>query len=256
MDDFGKYCYLDVQKTGSTFIGKFLRECSIRPSLMSKKHATVQHGFNRNHKGNFSQAGCYRQNTYYFNSVRNPLNYYVSLYNFGCDGRGGLYLSLRRIGKDDFYTGSVAHFYAWMDFLLDEQKLSLIDQGYHHVSKTRLGLLSYRFILLSMASPIQKLALANNLDEALALFEAENIAAFTIRTEHMIEDLSKLVFDELSGEFDIAKVTPRLSGERINGSKSNAIGVSDLRKYPNLELLLEKDKLIFDRFYSNTLPSK
>ena len=42
MYDFGAFCYLDVQKTGSTFIERTLKEVSILPIALSSKHASVE----------------------------------------------------------------------------------------------------------------------------------------------------------------------------------------------------------------------
>ena len=144
MDDFGTFCYLDVQKTGSTYVGQFLRECSRIPVLMSDKHATISGNGVGNLFGLIRKPGCYSRDTFYFNSVRNPFKYYASLYNYGCDGRGGLYSRFQKVKRDDLYDGTREGFYGWLDHLLAlDPAAPRLPGGYEEVGTNGIGLLSY-----------------------------------------------------------------------------------------------------------------
>ena len=89
MDDFGRIIYLDVEKTGSTFISKFLQENMACQRVRKVKHGRIGNNFK---KGSF-----------YFISVRNPLSQYLSLYRYGCGGKGAIYESLAKSEHTQLY---------------------------------------------------------------------------------------------------------------------------------------------------------
>ncbi len=60
MHEFETFVYLDMQKTGSTFIVRLLRQFSGQQELCSKMHEPV---------GKF-----YDPSKFYFSSIRDPLN--------------------------------------------------------------------------------------------------------------------------------------------------------------------------------------
>ena len=83
MIDFGKIVYLDVQKTGSSFVARFLGECTTLPERSRHRHAP---------------AKALRPDAFYFTTVRAPLSQYISLFQYGLQGRGGMVERFREAG--------------------------------------------------------------------------------------------------------------------------------------------------------------
>ena len=70
-------CYLEMYKTGSQHIVKLL-EKSVPEGKRIGNH-------------NRPNDEVYKSNIYFLGSIRNPWDWYVSLWNFGCEKRGSLY---------------------------------------------------------------------------------------------------------------------------------------------------------------------
>ena len=258
MDDFGKFCYLDVQKTGSTFIAQMLRDSSSLPLLRSQKHAEVS---NVSVKGIWSllrarsfqsallRGGFYRGDVIYFNSVRHPFNYYASLYNYGCDEKGGLYARLKRNSMNDFYDRTEAGFLGWLEFIMQPKNCVYLGHGYHPSCANAVGFLTYRFLRLSVSDPHRKLSQIKKTDEAYSLYERGNICAFTVRLENIKDDVIFLIDEYLSAYVSKGKAIEFLERNRINSSKTHAASAEMLEASDLGGLVRKRDALIFDNFY-------
>ena len=108
--------YLDVQKTGSSFICSFLKNFSSEPKIRSEQHAGMPEDCDKS--------------KFYFISVRDPLDQYLSLYSFGCQTDGQLYQRLQKKGYDDFYDGTWSGFRSWLEFILEPEHAQLLGGGY------------------------------------------------------------------------------------------------------------------------------
>lgn len=245
MDDFGRFCYLDVQKTGSTFVTAVLTAGCRLPLLKSEKHRAI-----REASGKANGPGVFRDDTFYFNSIRNPKSYYVSLYNYGCDGRGGLFSRIAASGHAGLYGGSERDFHRWLDFMLDENKAGLFDKEYESVCGSGIGLVTFRFLRLSMAEPQKYLAQAKSYPEIERIFGARNIAHSTMRNETLVADLRQIIFAQLPEFFDLDAAESALNSGWINSSRSGAVAVAAIDAYPNRDILLQKERLVIERFYA------
>lgn len=251
MQDYGAFCYLDVQKTGSTFICSLLRASSHTPALMSNKHMPLRAGRKSNKRR--SDAGHFRDGTFYFNSVRNPLAYYASLYNYGCDNRGAIYSKLKISGKSELYDGTKEGFYAWCDLITNSENAHLLGSEFARLCFSGIGFLTYRFLKLSVASPRQHLDKLHSVEEAIILYGSHNICQYTIKNDTLDDDLRFLIDNHLSEYLDRDKALRFLNRKRINSSKSKAANSNMLMGYSNLELILEKERLIFTKFYPDVI---
>ena len=259
MDDFGEFCYLDVQKTGSTFITKLLIECSHSPLLHSGKHSPIIDWSvaralklirNGNMRGLIKRASFYREGTFYFNSVRNPYAYYASLYNYGCDGRGAFYNTLKREGLDYLYDGTEDGFFRWIEFIMDASNARHLDKNYERSCATAVGFLTYRFLRLSVSNPYATLSTIDTPGDAFKVYAAKNICTFTIKNEQMKSDVLSLIKIHLSAYVDRDKAAKILDSPKVNVSKS---GVANALMLENSEvgpIVRERDALIFDTFYT------
>lgn len=258
MDDFGEFCYLDVQKTGSTFISKLLKESSLLPILYSDKHSAVsdlniKRSLSLIRKGNFrgffKRVGVYRDSAFYFNSVRNPFDYYASLYNYGCDGRGGLFYQLSQNGMASLYDKTENGFLTWVEFILSSENCKLLGEQYYRRGASGIGFLTYRFLRLSINNPSNKLSKITAVHDAFTLYEEFNICKFTIRNEEMRGDILFLVDNHLKSFINRDEVIAALNANRVNTSKSSVAQASMLRNSPVGELVRKKEAFIFETFY-------
>lgn len=259
MDDFGKFCYLDVQKTGSTFITALLNKASLLPLLRSDRHAPIQTYDwrcltksikQRNLPSALQRGGFYRKNVIYFNSIRHPFKYYASLYNYGCDKRGGVYLRLRKSGLDDLYDGTEKGFLDWVNFILQPENRNFINQEYNDNCREFVGFLTYRFLRLSFVDPKQELPKINTTNDLNRFYDKKNICVHTIRNENLRDDLISLIDLHLAPFVDKNLAVDFLDGGRINASDAK---VADAKMLINTDagaLIKEREAFIFDRFYA------
>jgi hypothetical protein len=173
------FAYLDVQKTGSSFIGRFLKQFSREKCLFDKKHGRVASRDNRI--------------SFYFISCRDPLDQFLSLYFFGCAGEGRTHRKLRNAGLTDFYDGSAAGFERWLSFILDPANAPVLGEGY---AKSRMapfaGFMTFRFVVLSIDEPIERLARCGSSTDLLGLYRTHNLAAAIVRFETIRESMREL----------------------------------------------------------------
>ena len=107
MDDFGRIIYLDVEKTGSTFISKFLQENMACQRVRKVKHGRIGNDF--------------KKDSFYFISVRNPLSQYLSLYRYGCGGKGGSTNHWRKASTRNFINPTKSRFSSGCDLFFPQK---------------------------------------------------------------------------------------------------------------------------------------
>ena len=177
MRDFGGFVYLDVQKTGSRFIGEVLVRFANVRQVDYVKHACVRPGrpLSRLH----------------FISCRDPLDQYLSLYSFGCQGRGRFAERLDGAGLGSVYDGTSSGFAEWVRAVLDPTRAGQFSDAHAKVSSV-IGLQTFRYLWLALDKRRQLLACRTR-QEVAALHDAHNIAQVVIRFEGLRESLVSLI---------------------------------------------------------------
>jgi hypothetical protein len=134
MLDYQTFCYLENHKTGSTFVETFLRTFSREPVSEYSKH---------------TPASARVDGKFYFLNVRDPLDTYLSLFNYGRDGRGNLHKRAEATGTDlyDPKHGAEA-FDLWLTAMLDATIVGNLYKRYRD-KLTQAGLISLRFLRLA-----------------------------------------------------------------------------------------------------------
>jgi len=183
MHEFPRFVYLDVEKTGSAFISTFLRRYSAEEQLRRDHHAAME-------------AGCDRSK-FYFISTRDPLEAYLSLYSYGCDGKGKLFAVLKRQGRGGLYDGTMAGFVKWVDFVLKPKHAKLLGVDYPRASNGRvaelMGLQSFRFLKLAVAGPDTLLEGVGSEAELREIYDEYKLPSFVVRHESFVDDLCRLI---------------------------------------------------------------
>lgn len=187
MDDYGSLVYLDVQKTGSTYVNEFLAASCLLPQAAFRKHGRIE--------------GTYRPDAYYFITTRHPVPSYVSLFRFGLAQRGGIRRRLMRSGHDGLYQRGIN---AWLEFVLDDANVEFLSahERFDEVIHSGVGLMTFRFLALSVADPMDVLPAAHSLDDLRTVYAQRNIARRVIRNEELNDGLAKLALEDVPQWFD------------------------------------------------------
>ncbi|CAM3667968.1 hypothetical protein [Isoptericola cucumis] len=181
MHAFVSLAYLDVEKSGSTFVSGFLRDFLDDEEVGFGKHEPLEDS---------PPAG-----RLHVLSVRDPFDTYLSLYSYGCQGRGVLGRSLRREGFGVLYDGTAEGFRRWLDVVLDPAHAALMRPlGYHRSGVAEhVGLLSFRVARLSAPRPLEWLSQVGSADELVAAYRSRSVVDEVLRNESLVADLERLV---------------------------------------------------------------
>ncbi|WP_402466723.1 sulfotransferase family protein [Isoptericola aurantiacus] len=172
---------MDVEKSGSTYVSQFLRDFLDDDEVRFRKHAPME---DRPPEGRLHVL-----------SVRDPFDTYLSLYSYGCQGKGGLSGTLRDAGLGGLYDGSSAGFSRWLEVVLDPQYSSALNPPTYHRSGVApvAGLLSFRVARLSTVRPMRWISAVRSAEELVTEYAARVRADVVVRNESLIDDLEDLV---------------------------------------------------------------
>tara|TARA_Y100001935_G_scaffold209778_1_gene179656 strand:+ start:368 stop:1063 length:696 start_codon:yes stop_codon:yes gene_type:complete len=231
MHDFGKLVYLEMQKTGSTYVNKFLRDCCLSKELKHKKHNVIKND--------------YDIEKFYFISIRDPLSLYSSLYRYGLDGRGGMYKRIKHGRKSSCYS-SIESF---MSFITCPKNSEYVGGGYNEEIATHIGIMSFRFMRLSLQFPLKQIGAKLRNGEDLLTLQDKFITNLEIKNENLNDELVKLSTELFPDLFDQEKVTKFFES-------SMEVNVSSTSHDDNLQKKLEqfrsklekKEALLFSRY--------
>jgi hypothetical protein len=222
MHEYETFAYLDVPKTGSSFISYLLRNYCTEQQVFFKKHGGIR---NRHDPGKF-----------YFISVRDPLDQYISLYSSGCGREGSLYQRLEKRGYGDFYNSSWRGFKRWLKFVLEPANAKYLrnrsDRVYSGPLSEILGYQSYRFLKLTLLDPAVALATCRTKDDVREAYETANVANDAVRHETFQDDLKRLLTTRIRESFsDLDAAIAFIDSEvKVNASDR----VDRLADYPKL----------------------
>ncbi|MEM0907492.1 MAG: hypothetical protein AAGJ94_09035 [Pseudomonadota bacterium] len=182
MHDFGPVCYLDVQKTGSTFISDFLARHMASPALKFAKHAAINNLKSLNGKA-------------FFISVRDPYAQYQSLYRYGLERSGGVSKRLRQNPQVDdaaLYCGGDEGFSTWLRFVLDPAHHTILNANYPQHAALLFGFQTYRFLRLALPNPKTLWPQMENVDDVRRIFTEHRLYGEVIYQERLNADLMGL----------------------------------------------------------------
>jgi len=237
MIEFETLCYLQNQKTGCTFVETMLRKHCSEGIVRYEKHRVLP----RRKPGKF-----------YFISVREPLDAYGSLFRFGLDKKGELFMRLRATGHAALYARGMEGFAAWLEFVLDARHASLVFPAAGPELSAALGLQSWRYLRLA-ALNLDQGARTLTSPQALRDYAQEHkVVSSVVRYECMQQDLSELVQGQLAHAFaDPAEAVRWLQqSPRINASETQApLALRDIA-HDLLERLMQREWYLYGHFYN------
>ena len=238
MLDFQTYCYLQNQKTGCTFVEEFLRNFSREPLLAYDKHAIV---------------ASREASKFYFINVREPLALYRSLFAYGVDGKGTVYLRLKALGHERLYARGPAGFSEWLRFVLDGRNALLLSNEYTPGVARLAGLMTWRFFRLSVAGYEAAAPGFTHRAEMNRFVKAGYFMNAVLKQESLRQGLATLAQRELASRLKnvdqalawIEAAPPINVSESITQADEVAVDEDAMR------LLFHKESQLYHNFYPN-----
>ncbi|HAJ91408.1 MAG TPA: hypothetical protein DCO71_02085 [Gammaproteobacteria bacterium] len=260
-----KLIYLHLQKTGGTHVTKLLSRY-----LPAERGKQVMHGS--------LPAGYVKNSKYVVGSIRNPWDWYVSLWAYGCEGRGafikkltekkyGRYINrlgsnpvvalqgiwneyhkprrqwtaLFRDGKD---TGL---FREWLRLLLSSERKYDIGPEYAGSKlSSYAGAMTYCYIGIYTGGRAGGTVARISSAEELAAYDREhNILDDIIRTESLHDDLLRVI-----GVAGYVLDAEQIEGIRNAGKTKTSTRHSVGKYYDNetLDLVMEKERFLIEKY--------
>jgi hypothetical protein len=240
MLEFNSFCYLENHKTGCTFVVEFLRRFCNEPVVSYDKHAAVEKPV---------------PGKLYFTNVREPLALYRSLYAYGLDGRGKVFLHLKRQGRFDLYAKGADGFVGWLEFVLDERHSTLLSKAYTPRVARAMGFMSWRFLRLACAGFEAAVPTMPNAAALQAYMRDHYLLTGILHQESLREDLRKLIRGRLAGCINNPDAALAWLGEAPDINRSVSVESSSLPSLPaDLHArLLAKEAYLYRRFYRSQL---
>lgn len=236
MHDFGSLVYLDVQKTGSTFISAFLNQTCTLPCIREQKHQRITTPYNKD--------------AFYFISIRHPYEQYKSLFRYGLDRKGELFLRLNSFGFSHLYTKEPQAFDRFVCFMLDPKHAQLLGEGYKKALQTLdIGFMTHRHLMLSFVDSLVTLKDLSHRDKLSIFYKERTIVKHIIRNEQLNADLFHLATELKPEFFDRQKVEDFLKQRsKINISQKQPAHLFELSSSTK-ELFLEKESFLLNHVW-------
>jgi hypothetical protein len=251
-----KLVYLELQKTASTLMGEVLSDL-FGAEVREPKHGRLP-------------QDC--RSKFVVGSVRNPWDYYVSLWSFGCQGEGGMYRrathrnlreTARRLPKGgpllhelskpaplwrDVYSepNTPEQFRQWLQLVHDPDRASEFESRYgacrfRHIA----GYSTYRYCRLYVDS-FGSLASAATTSRMRRVLSEGFLPDAMIRTESLSDDLIAAL---RGAGYDIADTLEHKLRDRVEVrvNRSRHLRYTAYYDDETVELVAERDALIISR---------
>lgn len=236
MLNYGTFCYLHNQKTGGTFVENFLRQFCTLPLLDYNKHAGVAERL---------------PGIFYFSNVREPLALYRSLYAYGLEGKGTVFVRMREIGLSAFYAEGPAGFETWLSFVLKPKNAPVLANGYSPQVARWIGFMSWRFMRLACHGFEQAAAGMTSTEDARAYIDKNYLLGRVLRQENLRAELAQLAQGPLRSSLRDLPTALRWLAEAAPVNVSTA--ASAVQAMPLSETLytrvVRREQILYKNFY-------
>ena len=219
-----------MQKSGSTYVNKFLKECCTLKEIKHEKHAAVKYK--------------YDPKNFYFITIRHPLALYSSLYRYGLDKRGGIYKRLKSLELTQYYKS----FESFVLFMLDPNNANTFGVEYNSSIAEQIGFMTFRFMKLSLQFPLEKINNSLESGNNLIDLEQEFITNLEIKNEELTETLKLLATEYFPDYFDQTSVHTFIENtKKTNTSQTKYDSLKTLSNTTALKLL-DRESLLLSRY--------
>lgn len=238
MLEYDTFCYLENQKTGSTFVITFLNEFSAEPLRSHKKHAAVAQRV---------------PDKFYFINVREPLASYRSLFAFGLEGNGTVFARFDQLGYGHLYKNGAQGFPEWLRFVLDRRNAQILAGGYTLQQASAMGLMTWRFMRLAVFG-FEQFARSDPTLPAMRQHVQQNFFMNAVlRQESLRPSLAVLVRGPLASRLTDPKAAINWlkAAPKINASAARVSDEEAPLDEATLSALFRKERYMYANFYQD-----
>lgn len=250
-----KLIYLELQKTGCTHVRKLLSSIPDCKGMIQGKHNTIE-------EVAISDLGDITSKIVAGN-IRNPWDWYVSLWAFGCMGKGGFVSHLMHMSflkklkhprnffipvqewKKVYADVENPHlFRQWLMLVLNSKRKRDIREGYGKLKMADFsGLMTYRYMRLYTRHFDIQGAGINDYEEMIAFEEKNSVLDFVIKNETLEQDFRQLMLRIHIPELQINQV--------LVASRTNSSNRKDYHLYfdeETAELVAQRERFIITKY--------
>jgi hypothetical protein len=251
MIEFDKLIYLDVYKTGSTHVFNVLKKVTGKKPLRVSRHSALTEVHRLR----------WKNGKFVFATIRNPWDWYVSLWTFGANEDKSFSQKVRDAAGEELgrklydHADPKASFPLWLktvldpDFIARMEGKSLATSGMAEI----MGVYSYRFMRITTPFPSIMLRRWNigSIDRAIAYQKRWATYDEIYRSEQLDETLAQLVSERgeaLGFRPDALKFVKRSEKLHKNPSARTLSSYRDYYTDELAELVGRRDRMIVDMF--------
>jgi hypothetical protein len=252
MIEYKKFIYLDVYKTGSTHINFLLKKIVKEKPVRVKRHSSITKGRPFTGKGG----------KLVFATVRNPWDWYVSMWAYGHTVENPLYEHIKKaFGQEklnelyEMDNPSVA-FPKWLRAMHDQEFLAKALKGHRLPSSGLMpfmGFYTYRFMRVTMPYPeiFLRKPFINSMDSAVAAHRRWKMYDVLMRSETLDQEFADFAAKhgpELGFSDRAVDVIEKQSDKHRNVSKRTLDSYRDYYTDELRDLVASRDRFFIDLF--------
>lgn len=251
MIEYQNFIYLDVYRTGSTHIINLLDTVCEEPMVRKLRHMSLTLG--RPHGLTSGKL--------VFATVRNPWDWYVSLWAHGAGGKSAIrrnlsaHLDQKELAALYDRNDSSASFRRWLKTMHDPVVLNKVMKEFLPQSGLAgtIGLYSYRFLRVTTRFPLTFLRrpFLTSPQAANSFLQQRKAFGLVMRNERLTDDLISFVEtskDRCRFKPGAADMIRQADSNRRNASLRNLASYRDYYDDASVQLVAERDRLFLDAF--------
>jgi hypothetical protein len=252
MIEYENFIYLDVYKTGSTHVVDLLKRVTAGRAITRSRHSPLRRGLL-----NFGKPGKFT-----FATVRNPWDWYVSMWAYGHTTENPLYQHiLEAFGPERhsalYNTGNpAASFSEWLRSIHDPAFLAVALKKFRlpHTGLTPfMGFYTYRFMKVTLPSPeiLLRWPFIRSMDGAIAFQKRWAMYDGVLKTETLDDDLRRLAETHgpaLGFRPNAVAIIDRMAANHKNISNRTLASYRDYYSDELRDLVARRDRLVIDLF--------
>ncbi len=243
--------YFDLQKTGCTYLAKVLQEI-----LQEKKIHYQKHGI----AFTLDTFENIKNNKFSIVTVRNPWDWYVSLWKYGCQESGGFFKYMKAHGFESLYdfnnNKNIQAFQIWLKIVNDTKFIKqCLGAKYRKSGIFKFaGFYSFRYLSLIYFDFINEATNLKSFDDLWEYDLKNNFVNAHLKTHNLEKDLidfiSSLPPNSKIFRKNYKNTIYRISKKEINRSEAHKTRLEFVEYYDDeaKEIVIAREKLFIDKF--------